>query len=85
MPRPTSAADHPSPTGRLEARYHTAVPLGRPLRVEGRLVDVLGVRAALTASISLASAPGDPLVTAEGRFLALRREQSARLFGPRHG
>jgi acyl-coenzyme A thioesterase PaaI-like protein len=76
-----ASAGHPSVTGRLEVRFRTAVPLGRPLQVEARLIDVLGVRAALTGSISLAAAPDDPLVTAEGRFLALRREQATRLFG----
>jgi acyl-coenzyme A thioesterase PaaI-like protein len=76
-----AAAGHPGVTGRLEVRYRSAVPLGRPLRVEARLIDVLGVRAAVRGSISLASEPETPLVEAEGRFLALRPEQAARLFG----
>jgi len=76
-----AAADHPGVTGRLEVRYFTAVPLGEPLRVEARLIDVLGVRAAVRGSISLAAAPDDSLVEAEGRFLALRPEQAERLFG----
>ena len=45
------------------------------------LIDVLGIRAAIQGSISLASAPDDVLVEAEGRFLALRPEQASRLFG----
>jgi hypothetical protein len=76
-----AAAGHPGVTGRLEVRYRSTVPLGHELRLQARLIDVLGVRAALQASISLASAPEDPLVEAEGRFLSLRREQAVRLFG----
>jgi acyl-coenzyme A thioesterase PaaI-like protein len=78
-----AASGHPSVTGRLELRYRSMVPLGRPLRIEARLIDVLGVRAAIRGSISLASDPDDALVEAEGRFLALRAEQTARLFGSR--
>ena len=76
-----AAAGHPGVTGRLEVRYRAAVPLGQPLRLEARLIDVLGVRAAIRGSISVASAPDTSLVEAEGRFLALRREQATRLFG----
>ncbi len=76
-----AAADHPGVTGRLEVRYRSTVPLGQPLRLEARLIDVLGVRAAVRGSISLAAAPDDTLVEAEGRFLALRQEQAERLFG----
>ncbi|MEO1064115.1 MAG: PaaI family thioesterase [Actinomycetota bacterium] len=77
----TAAAGHPGVTGRLEIRYRSTVPLGEPLRLEARLIDVLGVRSAVRGSISLAAAPDDALVEAEGRFLALREEQAARLFG----
>jgi len=77
----TAAAGHPGVTGRLEVRYRSTVPLGEPLRLEAKLIDVLGVRAAVRGSISLASAPESTLVEAEGRFLALREEQAARLFG----
>jgi hypothetical protein len=62
-------------------RYRATVPLGRPLRLQARLIDVLGVRAAVQGSISLATAPDDTLVEAEGRFLALLPEQAVRLFG----
>lgn len=83
----SAAAGQPGVTGRLEVRYRAAVPLGRPLRLEARLVDVLGVRARISGSISLAdergAVEGSPLVEAEGRFLTLRPEQSARLFGER--
>ena len=78
-----AAAGHPGVTARLEVRYRSTVPLGQPLRLQARLIDVLGVRSALHGSISLASTPDDPLVEAEGRFLALRQEQATRLFGPR--
>jgi acyl-coenzyme A thioesterase PaaI-like protein len=77
----TAAAGHPGVTGRLEVRYRATVPLGQPLRLQAALVDVLGVRAAVQGSISLADAPDDKLVEAEGRFLALRPEQATRLFG----
>jgi acyl-coenzyme A thioesterase PaaI-like protein len=76
-----AAAGHPGVTGRLEVRYRATVPLGRPLRLQARLIDVLGVRAAVRGTISLAAAPDDALVEAEGRFLALRPEQATRLFG----
>ena len=76
-----AATGHPGVTGRLQIRYRDAVPLGRPLRLQARLVDVLGVRAAITGSIALESDPDTPLVEAEGSFLALRAEQATRLFG----
>lgn len=76
-----AAAGHPGVTARLEVRYRSTVPLGEPLRLEARLVDVLGVRATIKGSISLAAAPDDALVEAEGRFLELRRQQATRLFG----
>ena len=65
----------------MVVRYRSTVPLGQPLRLEARLVDVLGIRAAVEATISLANDPGAALVEAEGRFLALRPEQATRLFG----
>ena len=76
-----AAAGHPGVTGRLTVRYRATVPLGEPLRLVARFVDVLGVRSAITSSICLAGAPDDALVEAEGRFLALRSEQATRLFG----
>ena len=76
-----ATAGHPGVTGRLHVRYRATVPLDQPLRLEATLIDVLGVRAAVRGSISLAAAPDDTLVEAEGRFLALRPEQAARLFG----
>lgn len=76
-----AAAGHPGVTGRLEVRYRATVPLDQPLRLQARLIDVLGIRAAVKSSISLAAAPDDALVEAEGRFLALRPEQATRLFG----
>ena len=81
MGHAAAVAGHPGVTARLEVRYRSAVPLGQPLRLHARLIDVLGVRAALRSSISLASAPDVPLVEADGRFLELREEQAARLFG----
>jgi acyl-coenzyme A thioesterase PaaI-like protein len=80
-----AAAGHPGVTGRLEVRYRSTVPLHQPLRVQAKLIDVLGVRAAVRGSISLASSPDVELVEAEGRFLALRPEQAARLFGRTSG
>jgi hypothetical protein len=78
-----AAAGHPGVTGRLEVRYRSTVPLGQPLRLQARLIDVLGVRALLRGSLSLAAAPDGVLVEAEGRFVALREEQAERLFGTR--
>ena len=81
MGHAAAAAGHPGVTGRLEVRYRDAVPLGQPLRLRADFIDVLGVRSAVRGSISLATAPDRALVEAEGRFLALSREQAARLFG----
>ncbi|MCB9395649.1 MAG: PaaI family thioesterase [Acidimicrobiaceae bacterium] len=81
MGHAAAAAGHPGVTARLEVRYRATVPLDEPLRLDATLVDVLGVRAAIRGSISLAAAPQDALVEAEGRFVALRPEQAARLFG----
>ena len=78
-----AAAGHPGVTARLEVRYRSTVPLDEPLLVRAELIDVLGVRAAIRGSISLEAAPDDVVVEAEGRFLALRPEQAARLFGSR--
>lgn len=77
-----AAAGHPGVTARLQVRYRSTVPLGQPLRLQATFIDVLGARAAVRGSISLAADPDDALVEAEGRFLALRPEQAARLFGP---
>jgi len=76
-----AVSGHPGVTGRLQIRYRDAVPLGQPLLLQARLVDVLGVRAAITGSIALVAAPDTSLVEAAGRFLALRAEQATRLFG----
>ena len=76
-----AAAGHPGVTGRLQVRYRSAVPLGQPLRLEAKLIDVLGVRAAVNATICLASNTDDILVEGEGRFLALRPQQASNLFG----
>ena len=81
----TAAAGHPGVTGRLEVRYRGAVPLGEPLNLYAAVVDVLGARVAVRGTLSLAAAPDDVLVQADGRFLTLRREQAARLFGDRPG
>ena len=83
MGHATAASGHPGMTGRLQVRYRAAVPLDEPLRLQASLIDVLGARAAVRGSISLATAPHTRLVEAEGRFLALRREQADRLFGDR--
>jgi hypothetical protein len=85
MGHAVAAADRPGVTARLKVRYRATVPLDQPLRLVARLIDVLGARAAIRGSISLASAPDDVLVEAEGRFLVLRPEQVARLFGDRSG
>jgi acyl-coenzyme A thioesterase PaaI-like protein len=81
----TAAAGHPGVTGRLQVRYRSAVPLGQPLRLHAAVVDVLGARVAVRGSLSLAAAPDDVLVQAEGSFMTLRKEQAVRLFGNRPG
>ncbi|HEX6887133.1 MAG TPA: PaaI family thioesterase [Candidatus Nanopelagicales bacterium] len=77
----TAARGLPGVTGRLQVRYHEAVPLGRPLVLRGEVGDVLGVRVAVRGSLGLADEPGPPLVAAEASFLMLRPEQAQRLFG----
>ena len=79
----TAAAGHPGVTGRLQVRYRSPVPLGAPLRLHAAVVDVLGARVAVRGTVSLAAAPDDVLVEAEGRFMTLNRAQAVRLFGDR--
>lgn len=77
----TAAAGHPAVTGRLQVRYRAPVPLRTPLRIHGRVVDVLGSRVAVRGTIAAFDEPEVVLVEAEGRFMTLRKEQSQRLFG----
>jgi acyl-coenzyme A thioesterase PaaI-like protein len=81
----TAAAGHPAVTGRLHVRYRGPVPLRTPLRVHGKVVDVLGSRVAVRGTISALENPAAVLVEAEGRFMTLRKEQAQRLFGPAVG
>jgi acyl-coenzyme A thioesterase PaaI-like protein len=76
-----AAGGFPGVTGRLQVRYHEAVPLGRPLVLRAEVGDVLGVRVAVRGSLALADEPGPALVVAEASFLMLRQEQAERLFG----
>jgi len=79
-----SAAGHPGMTVRLELRYRAPVPLQTPLRLTAEAGEVNGRRITARGVITTAAEPGKILVEAEGTFVSLRPEQSARLFGGVH-
>jgi acyl-coenzyme A thioesterase PaaI-like protein len=81
----TASAGHPGVTGRLQVRYRGAVPLGVPLRLRAAVIDVLGARVKVHATLAVAAEPDVALVEAEGRFMLLRQEQAVRLFGRNPG
>lgn len=64
-------AKHATPvvTGELTVRYRRPTPVGVPLLVRGRIVEVDGRRFTIEGAIHLA-ATGDTLTEARGRFFA---------------
>ena len=65
-------------TARLNVTFRRPVLTGRPIRAEGRVVE-LHRRAARTAGRVIDPETGDELATAEGTFMALPTEQLDRL------
>jgi len=65
-------------TARLNVAFRRPVPTGRPIRAEGRVVEI-NRRAARTAGRVIDPETGEELATAEGTFMALPAEQLERL------
>ena len=65
-------------TARLNVAFRRPIPIGRPIRAEGRVVEHHR-RAVRTAGRVFDPATGDELATAEGTFMALPADQLERL------
>ncbi|GAA2643233.1 PaaI family thioesterase [Paractinoplanes durhamensis] len=76
------ASGNPGMTVRLDTAYRAPVPLLTPLRLTAEVVAVEGRRVTATGTIATAAEPDTILVTAFGKFMGLRPEQTRRLFGP---
>jgi acyl-coenzyme A thioesterase PaaI-like protein len=68
-------------TGRLEVRYRRAAPVGRPLRVSGRVVATRARALLAEGSVRLADEPGAVVAEAQGIFLPLPADVQAQVFG----
>lgn len=67
-------------TTSLSVRYRRPVPLGVPLRIWARAIEVDGNRTKAIAAIATEAEPDTALVEAEGRFLRLSLEQVQRMY-----
>ncbi|MGH3951268.1 MAG: PaaI family thioesterase, partial [Pseudonocardiaceae bacterium] len=67
-------------TTNLAVRYRRPVPLGVPLRVWARTVEVDANRTVAEGAIATVAEPGVALVEAEGRFLKLSLDQVRRMY-----
>lgn len=67
-------------TTSLSVRYRRPVPLGVPLRIWARAIEVEGNRTKAIAAIATEAEPDTPLVEAEARFLRLSLEQVQRMY-----
>lgn len=65
-------------TGRLEIRYRSAAPVGRPLRVAARTVSSRARALTAEGEIRLADDPESIIATAEGTFLPVPPEYRRR-------
>jgi acyl-coenzyme A thioesterase PaaI-like protein len=65
-------------TARLNVAFRRPIPVGRPIRAEGRVADA-NRRAFRTEGRILDGETGDVLATAEGTFMALPADQVERL------
>ena len=65
-------------TARLNVAFRRPIPLGRPIRAEGRVTGA-NRRAFRTEASVVDGATGEVLATAEGTFMALPEEQVGRL------
>lgn len=76
-----SRSGHPGMTVRLEVIYRAPVPLQTPLRLTAHVSEVHGRRVSAQGLIATAAEPDKALVEATGKFVQLRTDQAARLFG----
>jgi acyl-CoA thioesterase FadM len=77
----TTASGHPGMTVELNTRYRAPVPLQTPLRLTGRITEVLSRKVIAHGTIATAAEPDVVLVEATGTFVALRPEKARALFG----
>lgn len=61
-------------TGKLEIRFRSAAPIGRPLRVSARTLSSRARMLQAAGEIRLADEPATVIATAEGTFLPLPQE-----------
>ncbi|MEJ3746216.1 PaaI family thioesterase [Actinomycetes bacterium KLBMP 9797] len=78
----TSVAGHPGMTVRLDTAYRAPVPLLTDLHLTAGVLGVDGRKVTARAAIATAAEPDEILVEATGLFVALRPDQTNRLFGP---
>lgn len=77
----TTASGHPGMTVELTTRYRAPVPLQAPLRLTGRVTEVLPRKVVAQGTIATAAEPEVVLVEATGVFVAVRPEKARALFG----
>lgn len=65
-------------TARLNVAFRKPIPTGRPIRAEGRVLE-MHRRASRTEGVVLDAATGEVLATAEGTFIALPASELERL------
>ena len=79
---PTARRGRSPPTGPVSAWYRAPVPLQTPLRLTGRVTEVLTRKVIAYGTIATAAEPDTVLVEATGTFVAIRPEKVRALFGP---
>ncbi|GAA0954518.1 PaaI family thioesterase [Virgisporangium aurantiacum] len=77
----TTASGHPGMTVELTTRYRAPVPLQTPLRLTGRVTEVLTRKVIAHGTIATAADPDTVLVEATGTFVAIRPEKVRALWG----
>lgn len=77
----TTASGHPGMTVELNTRYRAPVPLQTPLRLTGRVTEVMPRKVIAHGTIATAADPDTVLVEATGTFVAIRPEKVRALWG----
>jgi len=77
----TTASGHPGMTVELTTRYRAPVPLQTPLRLTGRITEVLPRKVFAHGTIATLADPDVVLVEATGTFVAIRPEKVRALWG----
>jgi hypothetical protein len=77
----TTASGHPGMTVELTTRYRAPVPLQTPLRLTGRVTEVMPRKVIAHGTIATAAEPDTILVEASGTFVAIRPEKVRALWG----